>query len=658
MVVRNLSQSIDHSQMDYINLHKNQNRLMPNNDTLRSKLKKVNTLNSCPFPGKKTDVFFRARSLCLLGLALSSNLLGAAGIRPQDNANGLQRLAGMGNGLSSKDIMHYTSNNTCPNHFLRENICSGAPANEADVLDPYSSHNPKRQHKIRETLSIEQHVISALRATNVLNAEFSDNELGAQAIIMAMFYIYESNRYDLLIDVGKSILKSTNRCNEDQCSQLGWESAQSEMRKWIFDKILGQSPERFLAEKVINERFTFMYTLGRLKNMVSNISIVKESIIPWHTFFTADQIKLENLWQTFLHEELPILYHKEFDSKLKNIALDNSHSFYYLTASVIMNEIGKNFADYDIDDILKIGRRYWYEFYNNGINKYVQRYFSMFATLRYAIKHPNDLANCSVSPYQFNEFAIENFLKEIANECEVFEAAFTQFVEYKTVIDSIIDFIPYGYEDEHQLDIANHLASIAAKFDKHLIDFSFEKIDALEKQFIFSENAVINSLNIVSLISRNGEITPYLPKDDNDVFDEISRLEAFKVFAYGESRYYLLKRIFGRAYDIVRFDQEVHNQYYARDNTPFIAVMYSDSDYEKSIIKEKYSKNNGVVNFFKENHRNAFNSSLFNFINNSPIDGKFFRNVNKLPFADLLHDVKNGVLLCQNFDYKKGSYAD
>lgn len=543
-----------------------------------------------------------------------------------------------------------------------------APAPASSGLDPYRGHVPTPGDGTFAAGLNEKNgeITRFLQKNNILPDDGRFIPFSMEEITAAVAKYLASTGRKGKRNIAELILAATDIHGGYQHETLSSAQVDIAVRHWLFDNMLGTSPEIALAIRVSNDSYPFMFTVDSVVYLLSSAGLQASGKVNFNTLAEPDQAMLKSQWDSEVQKEIPLLAYYGRDPQVKCLSLDDVDFASLFSGSLFLYENGINLGDIHWREVVKTGGLLWDIALRDGVTADMLRYYSLPALFFQAINHPEKLnaeqgshlfllRTTALDDYLAYRVQVRKAIEDLGIKFNRYQDAVKQWLTRSQLADSIIErcpgdtvfpltsivnpamtreqrksegkkqakeaylnnvlipckTAPESLDDEYKKH-ANTVADRFAELEKILITSALGSVEKKERDFILSEHAIIHRLRIIPFIKANGMI-PALR--DNGAghydFDNINDADVFSVNLSGDKRYYALKGKAGHGYDIFRFDQYLPHDDSAQYSNLHPLIAFFGGLPGKSLIKNEDQKNDSLVIFLTNSHRETFYNALY-----------------------------------------------
>ena len=499
--------------------------------------------------------------------------------------------------------------------------------------------------------------------------------------------INKGNNIELL---AQKILSGSGIYGEHKNEKLSSERAKSVVRHWIFQNILGTTPEKYIESKIKMD-MSKIYTVGDIHRLLSVDTLPVFSSFHPELLRQFEQLFLSMMWKNLLIEEMPFLTFS--DKKIISMPLNDFDFANLYSGSRFIKDIkGENIT---LEDTISTGKSMWDLAITEGISEEKSIYYYAPIILFYAThssggtanEHMNDIINNYIN-YRVK---INTIKKDIHEKYNTYFSATKFWLPKNALADDIIAhcpnlkqffsdrvnaaltpeqrqekskksakqyylnnwakpcaFAPDNIDDEYT-QLTTNVANSFHDIDKYLILSAISQLSEDDKIFISSPEASIHLVGVI--LNNNRRYGGYLGHDTRVVLGE--KTDLFSVNISKQERIYALQATKNNqvAYRLIRVDRNIQ-QYIENDIFDsnyhegfFINTVYKPSDkinFEDFYLinKELYisSDNDNIkllIDELTDRHRLALFNSLYTSGNNNSDLAKVWSVAKHLiPFYD------------------------
>lgn len=409
--------------------------------------------------------------------------------------------------------------------------------------------------------------------------------------------------------LGKKILAAANLYGGKQNEQISSQQAESALRHWVFDNILGMSPKEYIARKIAKEQHPEDYTIRKANQLLSLKSLYNKKQLYLNNLPREQWINLNTMWQSFIKKEMPFLRLSDVES-VKNMRLDNYEFASLYSGAQFFSDLGLN--AYSPKEAINMGKSMWNLAFDEGITEDKTSYFSAPAQF-FIASHSSNNANQQDDIDNILTDAVNNYLqyrrqveamsKDINQKYQNYRSSVSEWLSKGKLVDKIIDQCPtnelprkrVGFKnsvgtqekdreiaverakqlylngidkpcdtapnslsDEYQ-KLTTNVADSYREIDKYLIRSVLEALPQQEYNFIIAPDAEIRLADISMRTSR-GSWSAYNHAYNNDVQISLLKTDLIAVKRGNTERIYALKGIHDdtEGYKIFRVDRDIH----------------------------------------------------------------------------------------------------
>lgn len=584
------------------------------------------------------------------------------------------------------------------------------PVSASSVLAPYRDHGPITGDEAYAAGFYKKNskIIKLLKRKHFLPAEGKPSRFSMEeTTAAALKHLSSKKGSKVKNNFAKLILAATGIDGDYQHETLSSAQVDIAIRQWLFDNMLGSSPDIAMAISVSKDKYPFMFTVDSLRYLLSSEGLPTLGKVNFTALAEADQAILESHWDSAVQKEIPLLAYYGKDPQVKCLSLDDVEFASLFSGALFLNENGIALGDFHWREVVKTGGVLWDIALRDGVNENMLRYYSLPALLFQAINHPHRLKDetgsnplllrsTALDEYLAHRVLVQKALEDLDDKCNRYKNAVDHWLTRSLLADRIIEGCPTdtvfpltimvhpamtleqrnsegkklakeAYLNNVRIPCKTAPQSIDSEYEKYTrtVAERFAELDELhiinalsavekeERDFILSDLAIIHRLRIIPIIKANG-IFPALRENgaSHYDFDNIKDADIFSVSLGVDTRYYALNGMILQGYDISRFDQYIHHDDSAEFNTLHPLIAYFGGQPEKSLIKNVNQKNDSLVTFLTNSHREIFYNSLYQ-SGYAPSDLQKIWAVAKhmIPLYDcvvsaLAHDVERAVPAC------------
>lgn len=409
--------------------------------------------------------------------------------------------------------------------------------------------------------------------------------------------------------LGKKILAAANLYGGKQNEQISSQQAESALRYWIFDNILGMSPKEYIAGKIVKDNHPEDYTISKANQLLTLQDLYNNKQLYLNNLPREQWENLNTMWQFFIKKEMPFLHLSDLDS-VKNMRLDDYEFAPLYSGSQFLSDLG--LSAYSPTEAINIGKNMWNLAFDEGITEDKTSYYSapaQFFMASHFSNHANqsdDIDNMlsdAVNDYLQYRYQVEEMSRDINQKYQNYRSSVSEWLSKGKLADKIIDqcptnelprkrvglknnigtresnreiaverakqlylnnidkpcdTAPNSLSDEYQ-KLTAHVADSYREIDKYLIRSVLEALPQQEYNFITAPDAEIRLADISMRTSR-GTWSAYNHVYNNDVNISLLKTDLIAVKRDNTERIYALKGIHDNkeGYKIFRVDRDIH----------------------------------------------------------------------------------------------------
>ncbi|WP_413728159.1 hypothetical protein [Sodalis sp. RH19] len=582
-------------------------------------------------------------------------------------------------------------------------------ASSSRGLNPYRGHVTTRGDGAfaAELHNKNKQIIRFLKKTHYLDKgkkphEFSKVEITAAVAKYLSFAEPKDKK-----SIARLLLNAANFYDAHKNDTLSSEQAGSVIGQWLFDNILGTSPDMAMAISVANASYPFMFTIDSIRYLLSSEGLQAEGKVDFNILTETDQAILKNKWDSEVCKHIPLLTYYGRDPQVKHLSLDDFEFASLFSGSLFLYENGINLGETHWREVVKTGALLWDIALRDGVSADMLKYYSLPALLFQAVNHPGKfiaeeesnpllLRARALDEYRAHRVQVRNALEDLDNKINRFKKAVEQWLTRGQLADSIIDrcprdtifpltimvnpamtleqrnsegkkhakeaylnnvFVPCktapeSLDNEYKKH-TNIVADRYSEWDEILIKNALGSVEKTERDFILADHAIIHRLRIIPFLKANALIPAMRDNGAGHYdFDNIKEADVFSVSLSGEKRYYAMKGKIGIGYHIMRFDQHLPHDGRKEYSNLHPLIAYFNGEAEKSVIKNEDQTNDGLTVFMTNSHRETFYNALYQSgYTLSDLQKIWAVAKNIIPFYDcvdgaLKHDLEKAVPAC------------
>ncbi len=554
-----------------------------------------------------------------------------------------------------------------------EKMMQGDQPQLEDANDPYQAYAPSCKSTDGSTrlVKINKQIIRLLKKKSLLDNTKKPHKFIKADIIAAVARLLFEKADQHKVKLARIILKISGRYGGQINEPLSKSQVNKLVNTWLFESMLGETLEAFIARQTASSEYPDMLTVGSLIYWLSlDVVSADHASLAFRT--ESDRQTVDALWQGALEQEIPLLAYHEKHPEVKMLPLDGMRFSALYGGSLLLNDQGIDLKEIPLETAIQTGLGLWQMALEDGVALDMMRYYALPAMLYNALRGIDKTpADCYRSEVVTRSAALENYLgylKVLNDENRDFSA---KIASYKTAVgkwinrgqlaDKYIDLCPpnslkslSGYEDpfltpeqklvdlkksskEAYLNIGikpcdtapnsiddeyvketNVVADAFSAMNEILIKRAFNSLTPTEQDFISAENTLIQGLVITNRkkMPERSSLHNYAKFISNrkkllSDFTKFENAVAFSITLNNEMRCYVVKDEPNHGYDIIRID------FYIPDKN-FEEVTYYDHDlkYENgsaaaSIIKDTKTQGDMLHVYIKNKHRDKFYTGLY-----------------------------------------------
>ncbi|MCS3433124.1 hypothetical protein [Klebsiella sp. BIGb0407] len=452
---------------------------------------------------------------------------------------------------------------------------------------------------------INRRIIKLLyREGLLLNKRSKHKEKMLHALSQYLHYdenIHPENE-DKIKTLSQKILFGSGIYGEKPNENLSNQQSASVVRYWIFQNILGTTPEVYITNK-INSDISRSYTVDDIHRLLPADSLPVVGQFRPGRLTQSEQSSLQLMWKTCLLEEMPFLGLS--DQRIKSILLNDFDFANLYSGSGFINNIqGEGFS---ADDIILTGKSLWDSAITEGISEDKIEYYRTPAIFFYTLsseetKNKNQDDIDIINNYLNYRSKINSVEKDINEKYNNYLSAVSSWLTKGDLADEIIancpelmpgsiydpkiiqtpaqkreaaevfakqhylnglrkpcDSAPEDLDDEYT-QLTTHVADSFRKLDKYLILPALSALPADEQAFISSPDSVIYRSKI---LVNSSYLTRFI-KNGNPAKEINVPLNSTVIFSVQQDiqeRIYALKETQSNReyYKLIRVDRNLHD---------------------------------------------------------------------------------------------------
>ena len=534
--------------------------------------------------------------------------------------------------------LHHDASTNRTRHNRRHQPESAYNTTESKLNDDGSKNN------VKSTLQKKNHrVKKLLRSAELLSDQIPvPKEKMLYAVSLYLHYndadINNERNIKLL---AQEILSGSGIYGENKNEKLSTEQAKSVVRHWVFQNILGSTPEKYVESRMKMD-ISKSYTVNDIHRLLPVDTLPVVSSFYPERLSQFEQLFLSIMWKNLLIEEMPFLIFS--NKKIISMPL-NSFDFanLYSGSRFIKDIKGENVTS---EETISTGESIWDLAISEGISEDKLKYYRTPAILFYATVPSGEIESEQVNDiniinnYLNYRTEIDAIKKDIDKKYNTYLSATKLWLSKGELADKIIahcpnlkqllndrinaaltseqrkeesrktakqyylngwgkpcDFAPDNIDDNYTQSTTN-VANGFREIDKYLILSGINTISENELEFISSPKAIIH---LARLVINTSSATRFIINSDTskEIDIPLNNADLFSVQQDDQERIYTLQKTEDsqKGYRLIRIDRNI-TEYIINDI--FHEDFKKEYIYHSPYVKIKENNFNELYRFIKE----------------------------------------------------------
>ncbi|MCS3433123.1 helix-turn-helix domain-containing protein [Klebsiella sp. BIGb0407] len=388
--------------------------------------------------------------------------------------------------------------------------------------------------------------------------------------------------------LAQTILADSGIYGENEDEILSIQQAESVVRYWVFQNIIGATPEKYLDSKIKMD-ISKNYTINDIHRLLPVDRLPEVRSFHINKLSKFEKSFLSIMWKEILLEEMPFLVFK--DKQTTSIPLNHDDFANLYAGSRFINDIEEK--NITTEEIISTGKEIWILAMIEGIHIDQMAYFTTPAILFYSTSTPESKENEKMNDADITEkylnYKIEmEVRKDFEKKYNLYHSEINKWLSKGRLADSIIencshlepdkfsakgiknaakqlylsgyikpcDSAPGSLENEYQ-KLTTAAANSFYEIDKYFILSAFNALTEYDLEFISSPRTMIHNvklkINLKAMIA-GGHIIDDLP---GDII--LNNVDLFSVSQDKQERIYALQELRGsqEGYRIIHLDRNL-----------------------------------------------------------------------------------------------------
>lgn len=616
---------------------------------------------------------------CLTGIALVGSTVGGYIFSQRQSGKPDSTDTSVQDGPLPTPLAMRAATDTEVNVPFDDELMQGDQPQSASTLHPWRGYLPEPEEQGNAFLLQKKNteIIYFLQRMSLLDSSKKPVEFTKEEMLVAMANYLATDDPQRKLNLARIIMQAADLYGGNQNEPQSLSQTESINRNWLFENVLGTSPDRYVAEKVSGYKDPAGYSVSAMSYLLSAEGLQNADKVNFKNLSNNNRLSLMKIWQIAVQKELPLLFYYGRDPLVKDLPLTDKKFAFLFTGSRFLDDHGINLREIDAQEVINTGKAMWEIAIYNGVSLDMLKYYSTPALFWGIIKQKTDIATTgngfvykldTLNKYLEYGLLEQIFYEDLMNKINDYKLATKQWMPRGKLAETIIKDCPpqiikscwlkvpvfkekkYEYCSDRAKEsylngikkpcetapdsvtvqyeiLTRQLASSLADVDEFIIFKALASLEKRELDFIYAEDAVIRNVN--SDITWKGR----------NLFQKkigLIRTDLFSVTLSNKVRIYALKGEEGE-YKCIRVDRNLDNyiknglydidlkgKQYRIENNQLFVPQPAGSLYPTMIYRQYISYTNNIEKAIKK--KGELPDKLIKYLKNKH-EGNFYQAI-------------------------------